>query len=303
MGSSSWSNDAYSNLKRSNSTKSTAQIFSNKSTSTEMSPKGLVFRECRDSAAHPESLAVMINLDVTGSMGRIPEVLVREKLGALMDTLISHDIKHASVLFSAIGDSTCDSYPLQVGQFESGATELIKWLTEAVLEGGGGGQKKESYLLAWLLAARHTSIDCFEKRKQKGIMFTIGDEMTWETISASTLKDLMGYTEAQDLSAKDLLAEAQRMYHVFHIHINEGGYKNDPQVLSSWKGLLNERLIVCEDYNHLAELIATTVAVINGVDINTITDSFDSKTAKGVKNALIHVNTSISKQQESVIEL
>ena len=254
-----------------------------------MSPFGIKFRESRDSEAHPESLSIGVFLDVTGSMGRITEILVREKLGSLMNTLIAHGVEHPQILFGAIGDHISDRYPLQVGQFESGTDELDKWLTEIYIEGGGGGQSMESYTLAWLFASRHTSIDCFEKRKQKGFLFTIGDEAAWDSLQADRLKNLMGYTQTDTVSDRELLEEAQRSYHVFHIHINEASYKDSPVVLGYWRNILGERLIILEDYNAIAETIATTVAVIHGVDLKQVLNSFDDKTAKTVGDALVQI--------------
>lgn len=306
MGSSSWSDDAYKHIKSDYKTKSTDDIFTNnksKKVALEMNPFGIKFRESRDSDAHPLTLAVMFWLDVTGSMGRIPESMVREKLGTLMETLIKHNINDAQIFFGAIGDHISDSAPLQIGQFESGTEELNKYLSSIYIEGNGGGQCKESYLLAWLFAARHTSIDCFEKRGQKGILFTVGDEMSWDNIDGNSLKNIMGYTESEGISDKQLLLEAQRMYHIFHIHINEGSYENDPRVLGYWKELLNERLIILEDYNQISELVASTVAVIHGIDLKDVVSGFDPHTAKSISTALMNVNTSVAKKSDGVIKL
>lgn len=289
MGYSQWSDDAYKFLKRSRTGASADDIFTNNRTrraSTRMLPTGLQYRESRDSTEHPESLAVAVFLDETGSMGRIPEILVREKLGALMNTLIGHGIADPQVLFGGIGDHHSDSYPLQVGQFESGTAELDQWLTELYLEGNGGGQQRESYSLAWLVAARHTSCDCFEKRGQKGFLFTIGDEAAWDVLQADALRQLLGYQEASDLTDQQLLEEAQRAFHVFHIHVNEGSYRNNPQILGYWKKLLGERLIVLDDYNAIAETIATAVALVHGVELQDIVAGFDAATAHTVRDAL-----------------
>lgn len=307
MGYTDWSSDAYKHLKKSYSTKSRGDIFKNTKSRTladELNPFGLAFRESRDSAAHPNSLAIMVNLDVTGSMGRIPEQLIRHKLGALMDTLIDHEIEDPQVMFSAIGDHISDRCPLQIGQFESGTDELNDGLAKIFIEGGGGGQNMESYLMAWLVAGRHTSIDCFEKRNTKGFLFTIGDEKSWHELNADWLKNVMGYAEAETLKAEDLLAEAQRMYHVFHIHVNETGYKDSPDVIGYWKNLLGERALILDSHNSLAELIASTVAVINGIDLKDLTSSFDAKTATSVKNALMNISPkTVSAKDSGVIML
>lgn len=306
MGYSGWSDDAYTNLTSSKgyASKSADDIFS-KSLSSDMNPMNLGIRESRDSDAHPKSLPVIVFLDETGSMGRIPEAIVKNKLGALMNTIIDNGISDPQILFGGIGDHITDEAPLQVGQFESGTEELDKWLTQIYIEGGGGGQSMESYLLAWLVAGRHTSIDSFEKRNEKGFLFTIGDEMSWDSLSHKTLQDLLGYVEGEDLTDVQLLEEAQRLYNVYHIHVNEASYRDDPRVLGYWKKMLGERLIVLEDYNAICETIATLIAVQHGVDMADVTAKFDSKIAGLVTTALATVVTGsiVSASDDGVIKL
>lgn len=302
MGNSSWSNDAYKHLRTNYSTKSTAQVFGNRSIDKDMSPRGVQFRESRDSATHPESLAIGVFLDETGSMGSIPEMLVRHKLGNLMNTLIDHGVPDAHVLFGGIGDQYSDRSPLQVGQFEAGTDELNQWLTKIYLEGNGGGQSMESYSLAWLFFARHTSIDCFEKRNQKGFLFTIGDEGVHKMLERDFLTELLGYTFYEDISAEQLLAEAQRMYHVFHLHVTETG--SSVNIIDGWRKLLQERLIIVEDYNNIAEIIASTVAVVMGADLKKVVAAFDTTTAKQVSNALVQINNGvITGKQSGIVSL
>jgi hypothetical protein len=302
MGNSSWSNDAYKHLRANYSTKSTAQVFGNTSIDKDMSPRGVQFRESRDSAAHPESLAIGVFLDETGSMGSIPDMLVRHKLGNLMNTLIAHGVPDAHVLFGGIGDQYSDRSPLQVGQFEAGTDELNKWLTKIFLEGNGGGQSMESYSLAWLFFARHTSIDCFEKRNQKGFLFTIGDEGVHKMLERDFLTDLLGYRFHEDIPAEQLLAEAQRMYHVFHLHVTETGAS--PGIIDGWRKLLQEKLIIVEDHNNIAEIIASTVAVVMGADLKKVVTAFDATTAKQVSNALVQINKGvITGKQAGIVSL
>ena len=306
MGSSSYSHDAYSYFSSSAKTKSVDDVFiqnKTKTIATTMDPKGITFREARDSATHPDSIAIMIWLDVTGSMGRIPEIIVKEKLDKIMSTLIDHDVKDAAVFFGAFGDHNTgyrsDAYPLQVGQFESGADELVKCLSSVYIEGGGGGNDMESYCLGHFFAGKHTSIDCYEKRGKKGFLFTIGDEMNHKVFTAAEQIKIFGYEQAEDVTDKQMLEMAQRMYHVFHIHCNETSYRDSPAVLGYWKDLLGERLIIMDDYNTVAEIIASTVAVMNGVSIDTVTSSFDALTAGKVKTALAKVDTSVTNYSQN----
>ncbi len=308
MGYTSYSRDAYDNLKTSYVGKSTDDIFTSNKTrkiSEDMSPLNLKVRESRDSDAHPQSLAIAIFLDETGSMGTIPEILVRKKLGPMMDILTQHGVKDAHVLFGGIGDHIYDRYPLQVGQFEAGADELTKWLTSLYLEHNGGGNSEESYLLAWLIAARHTSIDCFEKRGQKGFLFTIGDEANINSVPRDKMVSLLGYDPETEFTDKQLLVETQRMYHVFHIHVQQGSYKDDPAVLGYWRKMLKQNLIILDAYNDIAEVMAATVAAMLGGDLKNITDNLSSSTALAVKNAvsgLVELNTDIQ-QSGGVLNL
>lgn len=303
MGGSNWSDDSYKNLSRSYATKTRDQVFTSKTLDKDMDPNGLKFRESRDSDVHPESLAVMVMLDETGSMGNIPEILIKEKLGALMNTLIAHGVPHAHVLFGGVGDHYSDSSPLQVGQFEAGTEELDKWLTKIYLEGHGGGQTMESYHLAWLIGGRHTSIDCFEKRGEKGFLFTIGDEGVHPDLEAKRIKELLGY-DTEDMTAKQLLAEAQRLYHVFHLHVKQASEGSNPRVIQQWKDLLGERVLMVEDYNNIAELIATTVAVVRGADLKTVIKDFDHQIGAQVSTALAKITTDISaNKKDGIVKL
>jgi len=288
MGYSGWSSDAARNLSSSYAGKSAGQIFTDEPVE-ELLPVNIGIRESRDSDAHPESLAVMVFLDVTGSMGRIPESIIKNELGTLMNTIIDNGVLHPQILFGAIGDHISDKVPIQIGQFESGEVELDKWLKNTFIEGNGGGQRMESYLLAWIIAGRHTSIDCFEKRNQKGFLITIGDEASWDKLDVYSLKKFLGYAEAEEVTDVQLLEEAQRLY---HIHVNEGSYTDDPYVLGYWKKMLGERLIVLDDYHSICACIATLIAVQHGVDMSTVVSKFDAKTAGMVTTALATIAAS-----------
>jgi hypothetical protein len=292
MGHSYYSHAGYLATSRSLAGKSTDDIFTQnekRAVSADMSPFGLKVRECRDSVEHPETLPVGIFLDVTGSMGRIPDALVRGPLGTLMTTLLNNQLPDVQILMGFIGDHVSDSAPLQVGQFESGDIELVKWLTQGYLEGNGGGQRMESYLLAWLIGARHTALDSMEKRNKKGLLFTIGDEASWSEVSGTHLKKMMGYDSGEHMSDKQLLEEARKKYDVFHMHINEGSYKDNAEILGYWEKLLGMPAIIVHDYTKLAEIIAVAVANLQGIAPKTLTKQFDKTTARHIDRSLEHV--------------
>ncbi len=261
MGSGFYTEEAYQTLRttKSYATKTRKQIFQSRRIDPEMAPQSIHVRESCDSIDHPESLAIMVGLDVTGSMGFVPENIVKQTLPDLMGSMIEAGIAHPQVLFLGLGDFVYDQAPLQVGQFESSAELLDRWLTKVYLEGGGGGNNCESYNLAYLVGARHTQIDCWEKRRQKGFIFTIGDEPCAKTIPADIITRLTSASQASTLTTEEILAEAQKYYHVFHLHLEHNAYAKTSQRKEGWQEYLGDNFITLEDYTQVSKAIATLV--------------------------------------------
>lgn len=217
------------------------------------------FRESRDSEEHPNTISIMIFLDVTGSMGVIPREFIGDGLPTIMNTVFSHGIKDPQILFGAIGDHEYDNAPIQVGQFESSDELIDKWLQNVWLEKGGGGNAGESYLLAWAFASMHTALDSFEKRGQKGFLFTVGDEPTLMEIPANVAVNL-GFPTQLPLKAKDLLAKAQEKYHVFHFNTTETYSGARDIVKHQWNDLLGQNAIMVDDYKKIPNEIGKIIA-------------------------------------------
>ena len=269
-----------------------------------LDPKGMVnpdpskyalpLRESRDSDEHPESIPVGIFFDVTGSMGYVPRVL-QEKLPDLMDVIYDKaGLPDVQVLVGAIGDSTCDRFPLQVGQFESD-NRFDEQLREMILEGGGGGQTYESYGLAYRVAAYHTASDSFEKRGKKGYFFTMGDEAPWPTTSPSELAEVFGLTVQEDDSIADLVAKAEEKWNIFHLFAKDGSYPNSADIHDKWRALLGERFVMVEDSSLVCEVIAGIVHMMeNAYDADKVVRDIglSGKSADDVKNALVPLSGS-----------
>ncbi len=199
-----------------------------------MNPHG-VTRESRDSDDHPNSLSIGVIFDVTGSMGTVPRVL-QTKLGALMRLLIQEGyVDDPQILFGAVGDAYTDSVPLQMGQFESGL-EMDDELGKIYLEGGGGGQVHETYELGVYFMARHTVIDCFEKRGHKGYLFTIGDEKPYTVVRRQHVADLIGDALERDIPVEQIVAEVQQRYEYFHIIPDQHLARREPRGAGALEG-------------------------------------------------------------------
>jgi len=247
-------------------TKSAQEIFTARSMNNAMDPNGVTLRESRDSAEHPDSVPIILALDVTGSMGSIPHFLVKEGLPHMMEKIMAGGVKDPQVLFMGIGDHECgDRAPLQIGQFESGDGELDHWLTTIYLEGGGGGNDGESYHLAWMFGGRYTAHDRMDKRKKKGILFTIGDEHVLPNIPAHAQQKIMGPGQYSDTTNTELLDRARKLYDVYHLHLKQGTNGMRQDVQDGWKQLLgSDNVVLVERREDVAQFIADKVLEVMG---------------------------------------
>ncbi len=264
MGSGRWSTNVYDAAARFRAaTGASAFAYSDGGATTAhplLDPHGLT-RESRDSAEHPQSLAIAVLFDVTGSMRQVPRGL-QAKLPQLLGLLLRHGYaQHPQILFGAIGDATCDRAPLQIGQFESD-NRMDDDLGQILLEGGGGGQKTESYELALYFMARHTSIDCHDKRGKRGYLFIIGDEMAYPQVKRTEAARVIGDGLEADIPLASIVTEAQRKWDTYYILPAGTSYAGDRQVLGFWRGMLGQNVIELADLDAVCETIALTVGLV-----------------------------------------
>jgi hypothetical protein len=242
--------------------KSPTQNFSSRAVA-DFDPATIVRRQSCETADKPQVTPVIIALDVTGSMGEIPNALIQGGLGTLMEQILARgSIPNPHVMFMAVGDVTCDGSPLQVTQFEADI-RIADQLKKLYLEGGGGGNGSESYPIAWHFAATKTDLDCFKNRGEKGILFTIGDDNAPRGLSAAAIHRFMGVKPERDLSTAEILAQTQMMYEVFHLNLTQSSTCTR-DVLANWNALLGERSMLVNDYTKLAEIIVSTIDLLRG---------------------------------------
>lgn len=279
MGNSRWStNDwaAYSSTTR--SLASTKEIFASSSIKDYLDPNGVLLRESRDSDSNPNSTAIIVGLDVTGSMGVIAQKMAQEGLGTLVEGILDRKpVTDPHIMIMAIGDAYQDRAPLQVSQFEADI-RIGEQLRDLYLEGGGGGNSFESYDLPWYFAANRTSIDCFEKRQKKGYLITIGDELPPPGVEQRQIRSIFGTDEQRGYTASELLTAVSEKYHVFHVIVEQGSYakRELPNVTKKWRDLLGKRAVLLSDYNYIAETILSVVEVSEGAAPETVLASWEN---------------------------
>ena len=284
----------------------------------DLEPYGVAVRESRDSAEHPTSLAISVLFDVTGSMGGVPRVL-QTKLADLHGLLLrKRYVDHPQIMFGAIGDAYSDRVPLQVGQFESD-NRMDEQLGEIVLEGGGGGQMRESYELAMYFMAHHTSIDCHEKRGKRGYLFIIGDEMPYPNVNPLHVSQILGDNSGSGsgsggrpgkpgrpgrqsrpgerpgrggpaMPIEQVVRDLTRKFDVYYILPEGSSYAGNDEVLGAWRALLGQNVIQLDDLDAVCETIALTIGLAEDrIDLDAGLDdlrNLGSRAGKSVERAL-----------------
>jgi hypothetical protein len=246
------------------------------------------FRESRDSDTNPLSTPNIVGLDVTGSMGIIPERMTKGALGTYVEQLLQRKpITDPHICFLGIGDATQhDRAPLQATQFEA-TTVVCDQLQDLWLEGAGGGNHFESYDLAWAFAVGKVRSDAWDKRKAKGMLFTIGDEQFPGHSNVDYIgKRVYGQVD-ENATPESLLKAAQERYNCHHIIIAEGSYASRrlDEVEATWQEHLHRRALTLHDYHKVGELLVAATAVEAGTDLDEVLSWWDSATAEVVGRA------------------
>ena len=242
---------------------------------------GEIVRESVDGQDHPTSRAVAVLFDETGSMAGVPRIFV-EKLPQLMAILVKKGyIEHPHVLFGGIGDAACDQTPLQIGQFESG-NEMDDALMNINLEGGGGGTvdengvPTESYELGMFFMSRHTRLDCFNKRGQKGYLFFMGDETPYNTVRKDQVQRIIGVTLEKDIPTSAIFEELCEKFEVFWIIPGNTSHSTNKQVIDKMRTMFGERMIKLDDAANVCETIVSAIGICEGYDIHEIATTLRS---------------------------
>lgn len=199
-------------------------------------------------------------------------------------------VAHPQIMFSALGDATCDSVPLEVGQFESD-NRMDENLGNFALEGGGGGQNTESYELALYVMARHTVTDAWEKRGKKGYLFIVGDETAYSRVKMREVAALIGHELEVDIPVETILDEVKEKWEIYFILPKRASNGNSPSIPRYWKPLLGQNFLEIEDSEQIVPRIAAEIGASEGVDADDIglhlTEfGVDSKTVSMVKSAV-----------------
>lgn len=208
------------------------QVYKARSLDASLDPRAFKIRECVNTEEHPNTIPVILALDVTGSMGDACNETA-SALGVIITNLYKK-YKDIEFCIMGIGDLAYDMGPIQMSQFESDV-RIAEALDKVWMEHGGGGNAFESYTAAWYMGLKRTKLDCFDKQGRKGIIITMGDEPLNPYLPANKLNSAIDATEQADIETEELWKEATKKFDIFHIAVDS---PND--CYSHYKGSIEE---------------------------------------------------------------
>lgn len=243
-----------------------------------LNPRKFTIRECANSDEHPNTIPVILALDVTGSMGEACSETAAA-LGTIMKNLYNK-FKDVEFCIMGIGDLSYDEAPIQMSQFESDI-RIAEALDKLWMEKGGGGNGFESYTAAWYMGLKHTKLDCYDKQGRKGIIITMGDEPLNPYLPVNGIHGLnhtINETLERNIETPELYNEAREKFDIFHIAVDSPrdcyhSYKND--IEKSFGQILGPRFKVASIdnlANTIEDCIAESINSTNGgmVDIEMV---------------------------------
>lgn len=212
---------------------------------------------------------LVIACDVTGSMEKWPKIIFN-KLPLLYGELKKAYFKdkNPEISFVAIGDAYCDDYPLQVQKFDSDKS-LDDRLGNLIIEGGGGGQMKESYELAALYYARNVKMP----NAIKPLFIFIGDEGVYDSIDNNQAEQWAHLSVNERLTTKQVVDELMQKYSVYLIRKlydcgsgEDSMSYNDKEIQKQWGDLLGiNRVAILPQPERVVDVILGIVANDTGM--------------------------------------
>jgi hypothetical protein len=207
---------------------------------------------------------LVIITDGTGSMGEFPEKIFAKL--PLLDLGIEDYLEDASIAFGMIGDAGSDTYALQMQGFGRGK-DLEKALKNIVIQGGGGGNKRESYDLAALYCARNVEMP----NAKKPVLIFIGDEGLYDRINPTWASMHARVDLKEALSTKDVFDDLKNRFSVYCIrkhYESTGGDRMSPTDVAmqkQWESYLGPgRIAVLNDPQRVVDVIFGLLAVETG---------------------------------------
>ncbi len=183
---------------------------------------------------------LVIAVDVTGSMAAWPGEIF-DRLPLLYQTLSQYR-KDLEISFVAIGDATCDTYPLQVNDFAKDLA-LEDKLKALCPEGRGGGHITESYELFAYFLTEHAKIE----NAKSPFLLIYGDEAFYDKVDPVQVRNYIGDNLEAQLDSKDVWNKLMQKFNVYFLQKPYGtGHdtRTTEEINGIWAGALGKQRII-----------------------------------------------------------
>lgn len=285
MGSYSYDRDVYSSSSYSNwgSSSYSASKLSANTLDESIKPNGKVIKS---NSKNP----IIIALDVTGSNINFAR-LVYDKLPMFYGEIEQKGyLDDFDICVCAVGDATCDDYPIQIGTPAKGL-EIDTWMEKLVLESGGGGQQKESYELM-----AHYLLNNTEFRSDANpIIFFIADEKPYDYVKPNEAQEIGLPIESQ----YDPWPELNKKYkdNVFVMLNKYCGRRFEEDITNKWKSILPaEHTLRIPEEKAIVDLMLGVLAIqkqeLNDYAIDMKNRGQTQRRIEGVTESLERLSTS-----------
>lgn len=251
--------------------------------------------ESRDNPDHPNSVPIILGVDQTGSMGRIPRVF-QEKLAGIFDLIMLRGyIEDPQISIAAYGDTHADPIrtTVQFSNFESD-NRVDEALDNLLLYGHGGGNGGETMTGIWYMMNKVVS-DAWEKRNKKGYAFFVADEIALDLLPEH-VKGFVGDGEpVGPITAVELAKSIQEKWEVYILLIDNVAAKIQKSEEFYTNLFGKQNVLVLEDADAVAETVALAIGVREGtVDLDEAEDDL-----KSVGSNELAVRTSVKAVQNA----
>jgi hypothetical protein len=183
---------------------------------------------------------IVVGVDVTGSMDTWPGEIF-DRLPLFYQTLSQYR-PDVEMSFNAIGDASCDRWPLQVTDFGKGVS-LEENLRALGCEGGGGGQVSESYELF----GHYMNTKCSTPKALSPFLFIFGDEKFYPQVEPEQVKHYIGDTLEKRLKSEEVWNSLNRKFNLFYLHKpygSGGDSRITKEVGDYWKAAIGPQHVI-----------------------------------------------------------
>ena len=244
---------------------STQSTFKAKRMPDKLNPYGVV-RECCENEEHPNTIPIILGLDVTGSMNQACKACLDSLNQVILQ--LYEKFPDVEIAIAGIGDFSWDQSPFQLSQFESDV-RIAENIFDLYIENGGGSNSWESYTALWYAGLYHTKLDCWS-RGQKGILISLGDEMLNPMLPKNTINRVFGDTVQADAETEELYQKTSEKYDIYHIAVTNDScyYRHKDQIENSFGKMLGQNLFKSTTDDLVKVIIQIVEDSVNKVKYN-----------------------------------